>query len=202
MRFPDPTRFVPFLVRLGWATARARNPDPPRLPGRVFFFRGQGVVFSRGFGMMCAELRRRGVWAEDLRCRGDTWAVRQVVADRPAGPVVFVGHSCGGRSALFAAEELRAAGIEVRLLVCIDVTLPPPVPGNVRRAINIRRTRRRLYPAMPLVAAAGTETVLENIDLDAADSPIDPRWVCHLNITSRARVREFVVGRIVEALRV
>jgi hypothetical protein len=200
MRFPDPTRFVPFLVRLGWATARVPNPDPPRVPGRVFFFRGQGIFFSRGFGMMCAELRRRGVWAEDLRCRGDTWAVRQVRAERSAGPVVFAGHSCGGRSALFAAEELSAAGVEVRLIVCVDVTLPPPVPGNVRRAINLRRTRRRLYPAMPLVAAPGARTVIDNIDLDAADSLIDPRGVCHLNITSRPGVRAFVVGQIVEAL--
>jgi hypothetical protein len=166
----------------------------------VFFFRGQGILFSRGFGMMCAELRRRGVWAEDLRCRGDTWAVRRVVAERTPEPVVFVGHSCGGRSALFAAEELCAVGVEVRLLVCIDVTLPPPVSSNVRRAFNLRRTRRRIYPAMALVAAPGGRTVIENIDLDATNSPIDPRWVCHLNITSRARVREFVVRRIVEAL--
>jgi hypothetical protein len=202
MRFPDPTGFVPSLVRLGWLTARVLNPDPPRVPGRVFFFRGQGIVFSRGFGMMCADLRRRGVWAEDLRCRGDTWAVRQVVSDPPAGPVVFVGHSCGGRSALFAAEELALAGVEVRLIVCIDVTLPPPVPGNVHTAINLRRTRRRLYPAMALVAAPGARTVIENIDLDAADSPIDPRWIVHVNITGRARVREFVVGRIMEALTV
>jgi hypothetical protein len=204
MRFPDPTRFVPFLVRLGWATVRVPNPDPLRAPGRVFFFRGQAIVFSRGFGTMCAELRRRGVWAEDLRCRGETWAVREVVGDhrsgRWRGPVVFVGHSCGGRSALFAAEELRAAGIAVALVVCLDVTLPTPVPANVVRAINLRRTRRRLYPAMPLVPAAGARPAIENIDLDAPDSPIDPEWICHVNITSRPQVRDYVVGRILEAI--
>jgi len=204
MRFPDPTRFVPFLVRLGWATARVANPDPLRAPGRVFFFRGQGIIFSRGFGMMCAELRRRGIWAEDLRCRGETWAIREILADhrsgRWRGPVVFVGHSCGGRSTLFAAEALREAGIEVPLLVCIDVTLPLPVPANVRRAINLRRTRRRLYPAMALTGTPGASTVIENIDLDAPDSPIAPRWICHMNITSRPRVRAFVIGSIVEAI--
>jgi hypothetical protein len=200
MRIPDPTRFVPSLVRLGWATARVPNPDPPQVPGRVFFFRGQAIIFSRGFGMMCAELRQHGVWAEDLRCRGETWAVRQVLADRQRAPVVFVGHSCGGRSALFAAEDLRNAGIDVRLIVCLDVTLPPPVPPNVRQAINLRRTRRRLYPAMALVAAPGSPAVVENVDLDAPDSPIEPGWICHVNITSRPRVRRFVVGRILEAL--
>ncbi|HKI30689.1 MAG TPA: alpha/beta fold hydrolase [Gemmataceae bacterium] len=204
MRIPDPTRFVPFLVRLGWASTRVANPDPLRASGRVFFFRGQALLFSRGFGMMCDELRRRGVWAEDLRCRGERWAVRQVIADyqegRWRGPVVFVGHSCGGRSSLFAAEELRAVGIEVYLIVCLDVTLPPPVPANVRRAINLRRTRRRLYPAMPLVAAPGAAAVIDNVDLDAPDSPIDPRGICHVNITSRPDVREYVVGRILEAI--
>ena len=205
MRFPDPTRFVSFLVRLGWATARVANPDPLHTPGRVFFLRGQGIIFSRGFGMMCAELRRRGIWAEDLRCRGETWAVREIVADhrsgRCRGPVVFVGHSCGGRSALFAAEALRDAGIDVRLLVCLDVTLPLPVPANVCCAINLRRTRRRLYPAMALTAAPGAAVIIDNIDLDSADSPIDPRGICHLNITSRPRIREFVIARIQEALR-
>jgi hypothetical protein len=204
MRIPDPTRFVPWLVRLGWASTSVSNPDPRRAPGRAYFFRGQGIFFSGGFGAMCDELRRHGVWAEDLRCRGDTWACRHIIADHRGGhwrgPVALVGHSCGGRSALFAAEELRGAGIEVSLLVCLDVTLPPPVPANVRRALNLRRTRRRLYPAMPLVAAAGASPLIENVDLDAADSPIDPAWTCHLNMTGRPQVRAFVVGRILQAL--
>jgi hypothetical protein len=202
MRIPDPTRFVPFLVRLGWASTRAANPEPRRGRARAFFFRGQAIVFSRGFGTMCDELRRRGVWAEDLRCRGERWAVRQVLADHRdglGGPVVFVGHSCGGRSAIFAAEELRTAGVGVSLIVCIDVTLPPPVPANVRRAINLRRTRRRLYPAMALAAAPGAACAVENIDLDAPGSPIDPTGIWHVNITSRPQVCEYVVGRIVEA---
>ncbi len=203
MRIPDPTSFVPCLVRLGWATTRVPNPDPKSAPGRVFFFRGQGIVFSRGFGTMCDDLRRRGFWAEDLRCRGDRWAVRQVLSDHEAGrdgPVAFVGHSCGGRSALFAAEALRTAGIAVSLIVCLDVTLPLLVPANVGHAINLRRTRRRLYPAMPLLAAPGACPFIENIDLDAPDSPIDPAWIWHVNIASRVRVREYVVGRIVGAL--
>ena len=203
MRIPDPTRFVPFFVRLGWATTRAANPDPMSALARVFFFRGQAILFSRGFGTMCDELRRRGFWAEDLRCRGERWAVQQVLADRVAGkpiPTVFVGHSCGGRSAIFAAQTLQKAGLDVRLIVCLDVTCPPPVPANVCRAISLRRTRHRLYPAMPLLAAPGAGTVIENIDLDASDSPIDPRGIWHANITSRPQAQEWVVRRIVAAV--
>jgi hypothetical protein len=203
MRIPDPTSFVPSLVRVGWATTRRANPDPGSARAHVFFFRGQAIVLSGGFGRMCDELRRRGIWAEDLRCRGERWAVRQVLADHQEGrpvAVALVGHSCGGRSAIFAAEQLNEAGVAVSLIVCLDVTLPPPVPANVRRAINLRRTRRRLYPAMPLIAAPGARPVIENIDLDAADSPIEPAWICHANITSRPRVREYVVDRIAKAL--
>jgi hypothetical protein len=91
----------PFGVRLGWVSARVPNPGVDHARGRVFLLRGNGVVFSRGFGALCAALRRAGVWAEDLRCVGDRWACRRLLADRRAGglrgPVVFVGHSCGGR---------------------------------------------------------------------------------------------------------
>src|SRR5436190_20204564 len=129
----------PFGVRLGWATARTPNPDPTQSRGRVFLLRGNGVVFSPGFGRMCAALRRAGVWAEDLRCVGDRWACRHLIADRQAGrlrgPVVFVGHSCGARYSLYAARQLQAAGIAVDLVVCLDVALAPAVPPNVRRPV-------------------------------------------------------------------
>src|SRR5436190_21529640 len=131
----------PFGVRLGWATARTPNPDPTQSRGRVFLLRGNGVVFSPGFGRMCAALRRAGVWAEDLRCVGDRWACRRLSADHRQGllrgPVIFVGHSCAGRYSLHAADVLRTAGVGVDLVVCLDVALPLPVPANVKRALNL-----------------------------------------------------------------
>ena len=116
-----------FGVRLGWATARTSNPDPGGALGRVYLLRGNAVIFSRGFGIICDRLRRAGLWAEDLRCVGDRWIRRTLVADQQAGrlngPVILVGHSCGGRSALFTAQELARRNIPVDLLVCIDVAV-------------------------------------------------------------------------------
>src|SRR5689334_16600666 len=93
-----------FGVRLGWATARSPNPHPTRAVGRAYLLRGNAAVFSRGFGGICDRLRRAGVWAEDLRCVGDRWVRRGLLADQKAGrlqgPVILVGHSCGGRYAL------------------------------------------------------------------------------------------------------
>jgi hypothetical protein len=189
----------PFLVRLGWLSARCPNPDPARIPGRVFFLRGNGVLFSRGFGTLCAHLRRAGVWAEDLRCVGDLWACRCLRAERRAGrlhgPVVFIGHSCGGRYALYAAEALRKEDIPVDLVICLDVAFPPPVPANVRRAVHLYLGGVRIYPARPLIATHHG-TIIENHDLKAPGSPIPARGLHHLNITGSPVVQGFVMERL------
>src|SRR3954470_16050866 len=125
MRLSALTWPFPGLVRLGgWSTA---TPNPPADRGRVYLLRGQGVFFSRGFGLLCGRLRRAGYWAEDLRCVGDRWLCRHLLADRAAGrlrgPVVFVGHSCGARYALYSAQYLERFGVAVDLILCLDVAL-------------------------------------------------------------------------------
>ncbi|HTU91271.1 MAG TPA: hypothetical protein VMF69_14420 [Gemmataceae bacterium] len=194
----------PFGVRLGWLSTSASNPDPGRARGWVFLLRGNGIVFSRGFRVLCDELRRCGVWAEDLRCIGDRWACRHLRAEQQAGrlrqPIIFVGHSCGGRYSLYGAHELQKAGITVDLIVCLDVALPPPVPGNVKCALNLYRAGPRLYPARPLIAAPGSSAEITNIELNAADSPINANGLHHLNITDSPTVQALVLARILETL--
>src|SRR5262249_23508556 len=177
-----------FGVRLGWATTRIPNPAPERARGQVYLLRGNAVIFSRGFGAMCGRLRQAGLWAEDLRCVGDRWVRRHVQADLQArrlqGPVILVGHSCGGRYALVTAREFARRGIPVELVVCIDVAIPFAVAANVRHAINIYRSRLRLYPARPLRAEPDSAARVTNLDLDDPGSPIAPFGLHHLNITT------------------
>ncbi len=193
-----------FGVRLGWATARTPNPDPAGALGRAYLLRGNAVVFSRGFGVICDRLRRAGVWAEDLRCVGDRWVRRSLIADQQAGrlrgPIILVGHSCGGRYALFTARQLARRGISVDLLVCIDVAIPFAVPANVRQAVHIYRSRRRIYPARPLRPAPASGAEIVNLDLDAPGSPIDPRGLHHMNITESPAVQDWVVARALGAV--
>jgi hypothetical protein len=135
---------------------------------------------------------------------GDRWVVRHLVADKRAGrlhgPVVFVGHSCGGRYSLYAARKLQTLGIGVDLLVCLDVALPPAVPENVKKAVNIYLTRRRLYPAWPLRAACAASTVVENIDLSTGEWPVKATWLNHLNIINSPGVQALVLKHILEAV--
>ena len=186
-------------VRLGWLTADHPNPENEHSRDRFFFFRGQGIVFSNGFGTLCSVLRRAGCWAEDLRCVGHRWVCRELIrmhTTRPIGRVIFVGHSAGGRYALVAARQLQESGIIVDRLVCVDVALPDPVPTNVRAASHLYLTGLRLYPARPLMCDSGSTTHLENIDLNAANSPISARWLNHLNITDSPAVQELILQRI------
>ena len=193
-----------FGVRLGWATVSTPNPDPRHALGRAYFLRGQCTVFSRGFGVMCDRLRQAGVWAEDLRCVGDRWVRRHLFADHQAdklrGPLILVGHSCGGRYALFTAEQLARHGIKVDLLICVDVARPYEVTANVRHAVHIYRSRRRIYPARPLRPAQGSTARITNLDLDAIDSPISPAWLHHLNVTTSESVQLWILGQILETV--
>jgi pimeloyl-ACP methyl ester carboxylesterase len=194
----------PFGVRLGWATAATPNPQIHQAPGRVYLLRGQAVIFSGGFGTLCDRLRRAGLWAEDLRCVGDLWVRRHLLADHAAGrlhgPVILVGHSCGGRYATYTAQQLAKHGIVIDLLICVDVAGPYAVAANVKHAVHIYRGRPRLYPARPLRPAPGSAARITNLDLDAADSPISPAWLCHLNITGSAGVQSWIVERILETV--
>jgi pimeloyl-ACP methyl ester carboxylesterase len=166
----------------------------------VYLLRGNAVVFSRGFGTLCGRLREAGLWAEDLRCVGDRWVRRHLRADqeqgRLRGPVILVGHSCGGRYALFTARELARRGIRVKLIVCIDVAMPFGVAANVGHAVHLYRSRRRLYPARPLQAESDSAAHVTNLDLDGADSPIAPEGLHHLNIADSPGVQNWVFERV------
>jgi pimeloyl-ACP methyl ester carboxylesterase len=195
---------TPLSGPVSWATTAAPNPDPAHAAARVFLLRGTGMVFSPEFGTLCTRLRQAGVWAEDLPSGGDSWVCQRVHAERragrPAGPIVLIGHSRGGRHALHAARELEKSGIGVDLLVCLDVAVPPEVPANVRRALNLYMTRNRLYPAGTLTTAPGSRTRIENIDLSEPGTLLNAQSLHHLNITANPTVQDLVVQRVLEVV--
>lgn len=193
-----------FGVRLGRITTRMPNPVPEQARGRVLLFRGQGMIFSRGFGAICDRFRQHSIWAEDLRCVGDRWVRNHLLAEHATGklqqPIILIGHSCGGRSALWVAEQLSNHGIAIDLLICIDVALPYTVAANVRQAVHLYRSRLRVYPARPLQPAAGSLAKIVNMDLDASDSVLSNTGLHHLNMTSSAAIQDWIVARVVEAI--
>jgi len=188
-------------VRLGWATTTVPNPPLTSTCARAYLLRGQTMLFSRGFGQICDQLRLAGVCAEDLRCVGDRWVRKQLATTTwPAG--------CGGRLSWWvirAAVATRCSlprtggtgrqGRPHHLRRCGG---PYRVAANVRRAVHLYRSRWRLYPARPLEAAVGSAARIDNIDLDSPNSPIKEAKLHHLNITARPAVREWIVRLVLE----
>jgi pimeloyl-ACP methyl ester carboxylesterase len=203
MRIWAKTWPFPFGVRLGWATARTRNPDAAQALAHVYCLRGL-ATYSPGFGRLVRTLRLAGAWAEDLRCVGDLWVRKRLIANHVAkrqhGPVVLVGHSCGGRYALYSAQRLAELGIPIDLLICLDVAMPYAVAPNVARAVHLYFGGPRIYPARPIQACPGASPLIENIDLRQSGSPVDGRGLNHLNITSDPGVHRWVVGQILSTV--
>jgi hypothetical protein len=194
------------LVLLLLARRAGGGPANPLQPhGRVYLLRGQGWFFSGGWRPLRDRLRAAGLQADDLSDHAGDRAVDDLLADhragRLSGPIVFIGHSRGGRQSLFAAQRLGQVGIVVDLVLTIDVAIPPPVPAGVRRAVNLYLTRPRLYPARPLSPAPDSGAVIENIDLDDTGSPIDAKRLNHLTITDSAALQGYLFGRIREVIR-
>jgi thioesterase domain-containing protein len=171
----------------------------------VYLIRGQGWYFSNGWATIRDRLRQAGIRAEDISDLAGNWAADDVLVDHQAGrlsgPLILVGHSRGARQSLAVAARLEKASIPVDLLLTVDVAVPQPVPSNVRQAVNLYLTRARFYPARPLQPSRNSDALIENIDLNAPGSPLDPKGLHHLNITDSTALQDYLFRRIVEAVR-
>jgi len=190
----------PAASRMGWITTKAANPSPSDARGAAYLFRGNGTIFTPGFGRLTDQLRSQGLWAEDLTCNGLAWARHQIIKAPNDRPIILIGHSCGGRSCLKLAALLEAVGVTIDLLICIDVAFTSPVPANVRRAVHLYRSCWRLYPARPLVPCPGNVSPIDNIDLDQPSAPFPGAGLNHFNITSSELLQRWIVGEVSNSL--
>jgi len=107
------------------ARPSAKEPVEPR--GRAYLFRGvAGLIYSRGMDSLADRIRHAGIPASVqtyLTWRG---AVEQAIADyrRDPAPIILIGHSMGGDSALALAERLNSENIPVSLLPTIRAGSP------------------------------------------------------------------------------
>ena len=136
--------------------ARVGAPKPARL-GSVYMLRGI-LGISGGIDEIAAELNRLSVrttvhehseWssiAETIKARYRTQPERE--------PIIIVGYSMGGNDAVQLSRALATAGIPVDLLVTLDPTVPPPVPSNVARAVDLYQTRAG-FRGVPLTPDPG-----------------------------------------------
>lgn len=163
--------------------------------GRAYLFRGvAGLIYSRGMDSLTDRIRRTGVPASVqtyLLWRG---AVEQAIADyrRDPAPIIVIGHSMGGDSALSFAERLNSENIPVSLLVTYDPTrIADDVPPNVERYIN-------LYQSSNFMGGGNVVQASRFHGHYASFNLKDHSEIVHINIEKAERIQEQLVRKIAE----
>jgi hypothetical protein len=163
--------------------------------GRAYLFRGvAGLIYSRGIDTLAERIKRTGIPASV-----DTYLMWRPVADqairdyrRDPAPVIIIGHSMGGDSALAFAETLNAANIPVSLLVTYDPTrIADDVPPNVERYINIFQSSNFM----------GGGNVVQGQRFHghyASYNLKDHSEIIHINIEKTDRVQEQLVSKVMQ----
>jgi fermentation-respiration switch protein FrsA (DUF1100 family) len=163
--------------------------------GRAYLFRGiAGLIYSRGVDKLAERIQRIGIPASV-----DTYLMWRPVVDqairdyrRDPQPIILIGHSMGGDSALAFAETLNAADIPVNLLVTYDPSrIADDVPPNVERYINIFQSSNML----------GGGNVVQGSRFHghyASYNLKDHSEIIHINIEKADRIQEQLVAKVAE----
>jgi fermentation-respiration switch protein FrsA (DUF1100 family) len=185
------------------ASATDIAPPPARLPekeiaeprGRAYLFRGvAGLIYSRGMDSLTDRIRHAGVAASV-----QTYLLWRAAADRaihdyrrdPA-PIVLIGHSMGGDSALAFAQRLNSENIPVSLLVTYDPTrIADDVPPNVERYINI-------FQSSNIMGGGNVVQTSRFHGHYASFNLKDHGEIVHINIEKAEGIQEQLVRKIAE----
>jgi len=185
------------------ASAADIAPPPARPPereiaeprGRAYLFRGvAGLIYSRGMDGLTDRIRHAGVAASVQTYLLWRAAADQAIQDyrRDPAPIVLIGHSMGGDSALAFAQRLNNENIPVSLLVTYDPTrIADDVPPNVERYINIFQSSN-IMGGGNVVQGSRFHGHYASFNLK------DHSEIVHINIEKAERIQEQLVRKIAE----
>src|SRR5215475_730940 len=122
---------------MNWVSA---NNETKERAGHVYLIRGFIGLFSYGIDRMTDKVAATGVAAhvfqEDQTAVLGATIVEKYKAQQNHEPLVLIGHSLGADDAIIISKMLEKEGIPVDLLITVDPTKPPKVPGNVKLCYN------------------------------------------------------------------
>jgi hypothetical protein len=179
--------------------------DQPRA-GNAYLLRGFIGIFSSGIDELTRQINQAGIRAHVYQ--DDQWLalarkIRREYSDAPdAEPLVLIGHSYGADDVIRIARELDKAGVPVDLLVTLDPVTPPPVPKNVRQAVNIYQSNG-MWDSLPWLrgvsvrADRGFAGRLDNFDIRGDRRDLLGPKTDHFNIEKQPQVHEEVIGHLI-----
>ena len=163
--------------------------------GRAYLFRGvAGLIYSGGMDSLADRIRHAGVATSVQTYLLWRAAVDQAIQDyrRDPAPIVLIGHSMGGDSALAFAQRLNNENIPVSLLVTYDPTrIADDVPPNVERYINIFQSSNFMGGGN-VVQASRFHGHYASFNLK------DHSEIIHINIEKAEHIQEQLVRKIAE----
>ncbi len=181
-------------------SAQRWNPGSAE-PGQtaVFLLLGFGDLDgSEGMDTLAATLKDKGCFADVEPYRKWKAVEQAILRDRP-DKLVLIGHSHGGVVAIKMAHQLEEQGVNVQLLVLLDVGRPDPIPANVDEAVHYyvvpptlsfrSGPRSRLEPG-------NTHTRLTHIAVGRKGDLAGTKDVDHMNICKSAVIQKLIAERL------
>ncbi len=174
--------------------------------GHIYCMRGWLGIFSTGMDVLADEIDKQlgapavSVADEEWR-RLKGWLIEEYAKGNMHEPLVLLGHSWGADDQIRVAEELKAAGITVDLLVLLDPVTPPLVPSNVKRVYCVYKSHPGsdavpFWRGVPAEVADPKATPITCIDLRTADVGFDTTQIDHINIEKSPDVHRLVMDQI------
>lgn len=181
--------------------------DRPRA-GNVYLVRGLIGIFSRGMDDVADKLNQQGVRAHVYQ-DAQRSELADLLADKyrhdpDAEPLILVGHSLGADDVVYIARRLEKDSVPVDLMITVDPVSPGAVPANVRRTINLYKSKGALG-AIPMFRGIALDPEkpdlrLTNIDLRVARKDLDADGsVGHFNIDDTEAVQNEIVKQVLAA---
>ena len=172
--------------------------------GNVYLLRGWIGIFSTGIDNLGIKINRAGVHGQvfqDDQWHGLAATIIEKYKDvKDPEPLVLVGHSYGADDIIQIARELEKEHVAVDLLVTIDPTTPPPVPGNVRLCYNLYQPN--LLDGMPFLRGIALKAdpdfhgKLQNVNIRADRKDLLDGDVNHFNIEKKDKIHQEAIKQI------
>lgn len=133
-----------------------------------------------------------------------TYIATEYHAGRLNEPLVLVGHSIGADDQVRVARALSGANVPVDLLLLIDPTIPPHIPPNVIRCVNLYKSHPVTDPVpafrgVRVIADDPNRTLIENVNLRRTDVGFDTSAINHFNIAKVRGLQDMVLAEIAKA---
>jgi hypothetical protein len=107
---------------------------------KVYLLRGFMNVFSLGLDELSSKIEKRGIRSEVYNHASWSRLVNEIATEYKSGqtrPVIIIGHSMGGDSAVLLVDALGKAGVPVALAVTLDPSVGLTPTGQVGTFLNL-----------------------------------------------------------------